>query len=292
MLPDTKHCLICRRPNRTLHWHRDLETSDIWVYCVGKCQRGYSLKQYCSLGDILPEDLLKGDFEFQEAKSNEIQAMQWPAKFIPLNDPRAAPGVKYIRGRGLSLDSDMYYDIDRDGIVFPYYFDKHFCGAQIRFIKDNFNKSGDLQKVDTVPGTRLGMLFGLWNQTKFFTNVKAVGVCEGYFNALSLQQAFNTKYGGVANNPWKFISTSGCNVSLHHREVLKELKDNNIKIICAYDHDEAGLAGLNKMIKAECLTHFSTTQDTDKDWNDMLLKDGPHHTATRFLMNLKAAANV
>lgn len=282
----TKHCLICNRPNQTLHWHKDAETGDIWVYCIGKCQRGYSLRQYVYGAGLSLSEFLKNEFEFRESAPNEVQVMKWPVKFIPLSDPRAEKGVKYVKSRGLSLDGDMYYDDDREGIVFPYYFDNHFCGAQIRFIKTRLNKDGDEQKIDTLPGTRLSMLFGLWNQSRFLTNIKAVGVCEGYFNALSLQQAFNLKYGGVANNPWKFICTSGCNVSKHHQEALIELKQQGIKVIGAFDADEPGRDGIAKMAKGDCITHISTTQDTDLDWNDMLKRHGHEAIAELFLKNM------
>lgn len=285
-MKDTKHCLICQRPNATLHWHKDAETGDIWVWCQGVCQRGYSLRQYCYLAGVSLADFLSGDFDFKETTPNELQVMNWPVKFIPLSDPRAQKGVNYVRSRGLNLDGDMYYDIDREGIVFPYYFENHFCGAQIRFIKTRINKDGDEQKIDTLPGTRLGMLFGLWNQSQFVTDTKAIGICEGYFNALSLQQAFNLKYGGVAKNPWKFISTSGCNVTKHHQEVLRELGQQNIKVIGAYDADEAGLEGLAKMIKADCASYISTTQDNKLDWNDLLKKEGHEAVAKRFLANM------
>jgi len=283
----TKHCLICNRPNQTLYWHKDPETEDIWVYCKGVCQRGYSLRQYCFLGGISLPDFLKGDFDFKEATPNEVQVMKWPSKFIPLSDPRAQKGVDYIKSRGLNLDGDMYFDVDREGIVFPYYFLDHFCGAQIRFLETRINNNGDEQKIDTLPGTRLGMLFGLWNQGPFITNIKAVGVCEGYFNALSLQQAFNIKYGGITKNPWKFISTSGCNVTKHHQEVLAELCASNIKVIGAYDADEAGQEGIAKAIKAKCLTHFSSTFDNELDWNDLLKREGHNAIAERFLKNLQ-----
>lgn len=286
MIGDTKHCLICKRSNNTLHWHKDPESGDIWVWCQGKCQRGYSLRQYCYLAEISLPEFLKGNFDFREAPPNEIQVMKWPLKFIPLSDPRAEKGVSYIKSRGLNLDGDMYYDMEREGIVFPYYFDNHFCGAQVRFIQTRINKDGDEQKIDTLPGTRLGMLFGLWNQSKFVTNVRAVGVCEGYFNALALQQAFNLKYGGVTNNPWKFICTSGCNATKHHQDVMRELRQQNIKVIGCYDADEAGLEGIAKMVKSECVTHISTTQDTSRDWNDVLRDEGHEALATRFLANM------
>jgi len=244
------------------------------------------------MGEVSLPEFLKGDFEFKEATPNELQVMKWPVKFIPLSDPRAQKGVDYILGRGLNLDGDMYYDVEREGIVFPYYFQDHFCGAQIRFLETRLNKDGDEQKIDTLPGTRLGMLFGLWNQGPFITDVKAVGVCEGYFNALSLQQAFNLKYGGVAKNPWKFICTSGCNVTKHHQEVLQELRGQNIKVIAAYDADEAGREGIAKAAKFECITHYATTCDDEMDWNDVLKKEGHKEVAQRFLSNLQKVGNV
>lgn len=286
MIGDTKHCLICKRSNATLHWHKDSETGDIWCWCQGVCQRGYSLRQYCYIAEISLPDFLKGNFDFKESTPNELQVMKWPIKFIPLSDPRAQKGVDYVRSRGLNLDGDMYYDMEREGIVFPYYFENHYCGAQIRFVQTRINKDGDEQKIDTVPGTRLGMLFGLWNQSKFITNIRAVGVCEGYFNALALQQSFNLKYGGVANNPWKFICTSGCNVTKHHQEVLQELGGQNIKIIGAYDADEAGLEGLAKMVKYDCASYISTTKDSSNDWNDVLKQEGHEAVAKKFLANM------
>ena len=231
-------------------------------------------------------EFLKGDFDF-----NVLYVMNWPLKFIPLSDPRAEKGVKYVQKRGLNLDGDMYYDIEREGIVFPYYFEDHFCGAQIRFLETRINKSGDVQKIDTLPGTRLGMLFGLWNQGRFVTDIKAVGVCEGYFNAISLQQAFNIKYGGVVNNPWKFICTSGCNVTKHHQEVLQELVAANIKVIGAFDADEAGREGLAKAVKHNCITHYSSTLDDEQDWNDVLKNEGHEAVARRFLNNLQRIQN-
>ena len=281
----TKHCLICQRPNQTLHWHKDPETGDIWCWCQGTCHRGYSLRQYTHQAGISLADFLKGSFDFNESAPNEVSVMRWPAKFLPLSDPRAQEGVDYVKRRGLLLDGDMYYDEERKGIVFPYYFDNHFCGAQIRFITPRVNKDGDEQKIDTLPGTRLSLLFGLWNQSRFLTNIKAVGVCEGYFNALSLQQAFNLKYGGVVHNPFKFICTSGCNVSKHHQEALSELLEQGIKVVGAFDADEPGLEGLAKMIKGKCVSHIATTRDTTSDWNDMLQAHGHDALALLFLKN-------
>lgn len=284
----TKKCLICKdgRRNDCLHWHVG-DDGGYWVWCQGKCQRAYSIRQYCHQAGIdMPTFLKGGDFTFKEAPPNELTPMEFPKRFIPLSDPRSAPGVEYIKSRGLSPQGDMYYDIEREGIVFPYYFENHFCGAQTRFIVPKVHPDGEIQKIDTVPGTRLGLLFGLWNQTRFVTNIKAVVVCEGYINALSLQQAFNLKYGGVSNNPWKFLCTSGAGISAHHKETLKELKDQNIKVIAALDTDDAGMKGLKKLKEAGAISHYALTGRTE-DWNDLLKEMTPNDLAEFFLSTVR-----
>jgi DNA primase len=204
-----------------------------------------------------------------------------------MSDPRAEDGVSYIKSRGLTLEGDIYYDLDNNGIVFPYYYENYFCGAQIRFIEEKINKDGDPWKITTLPGTRLGLLFGMWNQTNLMPQVKAVVICEGYFNALSLQQALNDKYGSVSRNPWKFICASGSGVSDHQAQALKDLKERGHKVIGAFDSDEAGLKGLKKLIDKNCVTHYSLTEDNDQDWNDVLKLNGHEYLANLFLKNIK-----
>lgn len=282
---NTKKCLICKggRKNDCLHWHRDLDSGDIWVYCVGKCQRSYSLYAYCHYAGISLPDFLKGDFDFREAPPNEVSVMSWPARFIPLSDMRAHPAVDYIKSRGLTPEGDMYYDVERNGVVFPYYFENHFCGAQTRFIVPKVHPDGEVQKMDTLPGTRLGLLFYGWNQSRFIGNVKAVVVTEGAFDAISINQALNLVYGGIANNPWRAISCSGAGATKHHQEVLKELKDQGIKVVIAPDSDEAGMKMLKKFVSAGACTHYAMTNDT-RDWND-LLKEMSYEKFARFFLS-------
>ena len=254
----------------------------MWIWC-NKCDRGYSLKDYCRRAGISMTDFLSGDFQFEESRPNEVNAIAWPVNFIPLSDPRAKKGVEYIKSRGLTLEGDMYYDVDSEGIVFPYYFGSHFCGAQVRFLEARKNEDGSPWKITTLPGTRLGLLFGMWNQEKFLTDIKAVVVCEGYFNALSLQQAFNGRYGGISRNPFKFIAASGSGVSDHQAETLKDLKDRGFKVIGAFDTDEAGFKGIGKMKDRECLTHYAVTGQINRDWNELLREYGHDGLATFFL---------
>lgn len=296
MKRDNRWCLICQPRNRTIYWHQtepekmaaNPRLDPFWCYC-NKCDRAYSLTQYCETAGIDKEQFIDGgDFVIQEAQPNEVNAMAWPAKFIPLSDPRSIKGVEYIKSRGLNIEGDMYYDLEEEGIVFPYYFENQFCGAQVRFIKERINEDGDKWKITTLPGTRLGLLFGMWNQSKLMSQIKGIVVCEGYFNAVSLQQAFNIKYGGISNNPWKFICASGSGVSDHQAETLKLLKEEGYRVFGGFDTDEAGFKGLKKLIDANALTHFSSTAEVGIDWNDILQRDGYEALAKLFLSNTQS----
>lgn len=283
---NTKKCLICKRPNNTLHWHTDPDNGDIWVWCNGKCQRGYSLRSYCHTAGVDLNEFLAGDFDFQEATPNEVSRLDWPQHFVSLSDPRAKKGVDYIKSRGLELKGDMYFDIESEAVVFPYYFSSVFVGAQTRLLKPWVNKDGEETKMLTLPGTRLGLVFYGWNQDPFVTNVKGVVVCEGAFNALSIQQALDKAYGGVLKNPFKVVATSGCGTTKHQIEKLKELKEAGKKIIVAFDSDEPGLKGVRKMIQAEVATHHALTGDTAIDWNDVLKENGPKEAAKIFMKSI------
>lgn len=283
---DNRWCLICKPRNRTLYWHIDPDTKQLWCFC-NKCDRGYSIQEYCFKADIDITDFLQGDFHYEEAKPNEVQAQAWPARFIPISDPRSEAAVKYINARGLTLDGDMYYDLDRHGIVFPYYLGNHFVGAQTRFIVPRKLENGDEQKMDTMPGTRLGLLFYGWNQSRFMGDVKGVIVTEGAFNSISINQALNIAYSGISRNPWRGISASGSGLSTHQAETLKELKNQGLKVVIAPDTDPAGQKMLNKAIEADAVTHYAITGDTDKDWNDVLKQMGHKEFAKFFINSIK-----
>ncbi|CAM6003887.1 unnamed protein product [Sphagnum balticum] len=258
----------------------------MWVYCVGKCQRGYSIRSYCYHAGIDLPEFLKGDFDFKEAPPNELQVMNWPARYIPLSDTRAEAGIEYIRGRGLTLEGDWYYDIERNGIVFPYYFDNHFCGAQVRFIEPRVHPDGEVQKMDTLPSTRLGLLIYNWNQQRFVGNVKGVIVTEGSFDCISINQALNLAYGGISNNPWRAVSCSGAGATKHHLEAFKELKEQGLKVVVAGDFDDAGMKMLKKFKDASAATHYALTERTE-DWNACLEEMGHEEFAKFFIRCIK-----
>lgn len=285
---NTKRCLICKRHNNTLHWHSDTDTGNIWVWCNGKCQRGYGLREYCHMADVDLNEFLKMDFDFTEAAPNEVSRLDWPNYYVPLSDPRAKVGVEYIKSRGLKPKGDMYYDIKGNSIVFPYYFGSTFVGAQMRLIDPWTKEDGNQVKILTMPGSRTGLLFYNWNQEAFITEVKGVIVCEGAFNVLALQQSLDSVYGGVLKNPWKVVATSGCGTTTHQMDKLKELKDAGLKVVCAFDSDEPGLDGLRKLVDNEVITHYSLVEDTDLDWNDMLLKLGAEELTKYFLSRINA----
>lgn len=284
---NTKKCLICNegRKNNTLYWHKDPDTSEMWCWC-NKCNRGYSMRSYCHAAGLSLQEFLSGDFDVQEAKPNEVTAQAWPSRFVPLSDPRAEEGVEYIKTRGLLLEGDMYYDMERKGIVFPYYFDNTFCGAQTRFLVPKIHDDGEVQKMDTLPGTRLGLLFYGWNQSRFIGDVKGVIVCEGSFNSISINQALNLVYGGIARNPWRAIACSGSGATKFHQEALKELKDQGMKIVVAPDTDEAGMKMLKKFKDSDTATHYALTGCTE-DWNEVCKRLGHLDFAKYFLSTVK-----
>ncbi len=287
---DNRWCLICQPRNRTLYWHLK-EDGSIFCWC-NKCDRAYSLTQYCEIAGIDKEQFIDGgDFVIQEAQPNEVNAMAWPAKFIPLSDPRSVKGVEYIKSRGLNIEGDMYYDLEEEGIVFPYYFENQFCGAQVRFIKERINEDGDKWKITTLPGTRLGLLFYGWNQAKLMAQIKGIIVCEGAFNAISIQQAFNKRYGGLSRCPWRVIACSGSGATEFQTETLKELREQGYKIIIAADTDEAGIKMFNKYREAGAATHYAFTNDTTKDWN-VLLKELGHDEFATFVLKSITAVDV
>lgn len=284
---NSKKCLICKKSNNTLHWHTDPDTNAIWVWCIGGCQRGYSLQSYCHTAGVNLTEFLKGDFDFQEAKPLEVTRLEWPTSYISLADPRAEEGVKYLKGRGVEIKGDMYYDLEKEAIVFPYYVGNTFCGAQTRLLKPWTNADGDTTKILTMPGTRLGLVFYNWNQDAFVTNIKAIVICEGAINAISIQQALNNMYGGILKNPFKVVATSGCGTTHYQMDKLKEMKDAGKKIIVAFDSDEPGMKGLNKMIKHEVATHYAITGDSAIDWNDIVGTQGGKFLADFFIKNIK-----
>jgi phage/plasmid primase-like uncharacterized protein len=214
--------------------------------------------------------------------------MEWPTNFVSMADPLAAPGAEYVKSRGLSLDGDMYYDIDRKGIAFPYYFGGHFCGAQVRFITPWLDKDGNKRKIDTIPGTRLGLLFYGWDQGQFPADVKFLVVVEGAFNALSINQAFAETYGGITKSPWRAVACSGSGATKHQREAMKELSNNGLKIIIAPDRDEAGLKMLEKFLAYNVTNLSAIPPETDKDWNDYFKELGPKAFAEWFLSRIKS----
>jgi hypothetical protein len=248
---------------------------------VGVCQRGYSFWEYCKLADLSPNEFLKNDFHFKEVEAGVVNKLTWPQSFISMSDPRAKRGVDYIKSRGLMPDDDMFYDMRREGIVFPYYVDNTFCGAQVRLVKEYVDQDGNSRKVDTMPGTRLGLLFYGWNQQPL-PNVKGLIVCEGAINALSLQQVLNHVYGGVVRNPWRAIATSGSGLSRHHIEVLQEQILLGKAVVVAPDSDEAGFKMYRKANENGACTHVAFT-DSNMDWNDLLKKIGKTELAKLFM---------
>jgi len=284
-----KSCLICKGgvKNDCLYFHKDLETGDIWLWCQGKCQRGYHLFDYCHRAGLSVRDFLKLRIDFEEAKPNEVNAMGWPRSFLNLSDPKSRSGVEYLSTRGLDPTPDMFFDSENNGVVLAYYMDSTFVGAQVRFIEPRYLEDGSPWKITTLPGTRLGYLFWGWSQNPLPPQVKYLVVTEGAFNAAALQQALNTQYGGILTNPYRCIATSGSGVSQYQRDKLKDVLETGVKVIAAPDSDDAGLKMLEKMQQSASCSHYALVAENGKDWNDLLIKLGDIQLAKYFVSRLR-----
>jgi hypothetical protein len=256
------------------------------VWCCS-CGRGYSLYSYVDKAGISLKEFLTLDFEFTEAVNNEVRKMEFPKSFLSLSNTLSQPGLDYLKSRNIQPVGDIYYDIKRNGIVFTYFFQNVFVGAQIRLIEPKKHDDGSTQKIDTLPGTRLGLIFYNYNQTAFLQDIKYVIVTEGAFNTLAIQQSLLKKYKSILNCPYVVMACSGSGSSQHHIDIVKSFKDRGIKTILAFDTDEAGLKGLKKFATAKAITHYSLTQDTEKDWNDILIEKGEEGVIKTLFTNLK-----
>jgi Toprim-like len=286
----TKKCLICKdgKKNDCLHWHESDDDGPPWVWCAGKCQRAYSIYEYTAAAGLTLGAFLKQKFDIKEAPPNEVRRIDWPKSFIPLFDQRSKPALEYLKSRGIDANDGMYYDVQRNGIVFPYYFDQAFVGAQIRFIEPWTDYDGAVRKIDTIPGTRLGLLFYGWNQSPFLPNIKGVIVTEGAFNAKCIDQALSNIYGGILKNPWKCIAASGSGASKHQIDTVRSLKESGLKVVIAPDSDDAGMKMFEKFAKENALTHYAFTEDSKLDWNDFSQTMSREEFARWFLGRIKS----
>lgn len=283
----TKKCLICKRPNDTLHYHESSDGGLPWIWCNGPCARAYSMYEYSALAGLTLGEFLKNKFDIREAPPDTVQKMLWPSNFIPLFDQRAKPGLDYLKSRGIDPDDGMYYDTQREGIVFPYFYEQTFVGAQVRFIKPFEDYDGRVRKIDTVPGTRLSYLFYGWSQLSMLPHIKGIIITEGAFNSLAIGQALNHVYGGVLKNPWKCIALSGSGASKHQTDTIRELKESGLKVVMAADSDPAGEKCFEKFLKVEAITHYAFTEDSTLDWNDVSKQMPKEEFARWFLGKVK-----
>jgi hypothetical protein len=288
-MSSARRCKICNKPRDTLYvnWN---DNGDIWLYCCS-CGKSYNVLEYCKMtGTDYRDIVLNGNINFNNrTNKNEVNRLDWPAHFISLLDSRAYRGKEYLKERGLRVEGDIFYDIKRNGIVFPLYYEMYFCGAQIRLINPMTNEYGQETKMISMPGTRTSILIYNWNQLSFLLDVKNIVITEGAFNCLSLMQAFDSLYLNKLSNPYKVLALSGSGSSHHHIKKIKELKDKGYNIIIAGDNDQAGLKMISKFIKEKALTHFSLPKKEIGDWNDIMKEKGEEELIKVFLSNMENA---
>ena len=284
----SRRCLDCNSNHNTLYYHYD-RYKTAFKYC-NKCGGSRDLDEYCAEHgiDVPTEEQINRIITSDSSNDKELEVMSWPKHFIPLWQDQAKPGIEYLKSRGIEPSDGMYFDVEQNGIVFPYYHGSSCVGAQVRFIEPQI-KDGKPWKITTVKGTKLTKLFYGWNQGDLPHYVKNLVVTEGAFNAIALQQTFNHHFKSATKNPYRFVAASGSSLGKYRKEILSELKAEGIRVILAADSDEAGLAMFQDACEAECITHWSTVSKDGVDWNDVLIEGGEKELLAEFLKNLKKA---
>ena len=281
----SKRCLTCRANHATLYYHRD-KYGTPWIYC-NKCSDSMDLEDYCLMHGInMPTEEEVAKVVSDDPNDRELHRLEWPKYFIPLWDKRSESGVEYLKSRCLEPSDGMFYDMQQDGIVLPYYYENTCVGAQVRFIRPR-EKDGKTWKITTIPGTKLGKLFYGWNQAELPQSVKYLVITEGAFNAIALQQTFNRHYGGATKNPYRFAAASGSSIGSYRADVLRDEIERGKRVILAADPDQAGVKMLEEAIKDGCITHYTTSTTDGVDWNDILKQDGEDALKLEFLSNLR-----
>ena len=268
---DFKKCLICKRPNDTLYFHK--KEKNILVYCSGKCQRSYTLSDYCLYSGLTLSQFLKhSDLSFaKEETKGELNAIKFPNYLISMGSNEASAGREYLHKRGLDVFGNWFYDAMNKGIFFPYYYRSTFVGGQTRII----NPTGP--KVITITGTRNSLLFFNWDQTMLVGKTNVV-VCEGAFNCLSIEKALSMTEVGKTT---LCVALSGSGVSDHQADVLHQVLKAGCKVTWASDFDEAGKKMLKKAIQKGVVSRF--VFPVEGDWNDVLIKQGAYNLCQMFL---------
>lgn len=258
-----KNCRICKANHATLYWHK--HKNNIKVFCC-KCGKLYSLNEYASLSNIPKETILSNlsDDEFKDSFDTIIQEIQLPKTLISLFDNSSKKGRDYLQKRKIEIYTDLLYDYKREGIAQLLYKEGIIIGCQIRLI----NPQEDQSKIISLKGTKKSLSFFGWNCD--FINLKGIDVVfvtEGAFDSLSIKTIFKK------NKNIKAIATLGCKTSKIQIEYLKKIKERGIKVICAFDGDEAGIEGRNLLIKEKAINYFIDNKGCE-DWNDILIKKG------------------
>jgi len=283
MAGNLSYCPLCKRRRKTAYWNYD-EEKNIWMHCCA-CNATYTLAALTKRVGIKVAmkylDRIKNNIiQPSDTASDSLQRIAWPADYISINSTIAKEGQDYILSRGLSLEGQLYYDKEINGIVFPLYYQGVFCGAQTRLIVPWIKEDGKPQKMTTLEGTKKSLLFYNWDQNPFPRLYKGIIVTEGAFDTLAIEQALNALYGPITN-PFKTIATMGSGVSEYQVSVLNGLKEAGYKVILAPDFDPAGFIMFDKSKKA--ITHVMTTDEKGKDWN-MLLKEMGHVEFAKYIL--------
>ena len=142
----------------------------------------------------------------EENDVEELTIIEWPEKYLKIDDPDAYLGLKYLQSRGVSLEIANYYSIrysiEKKRVCFPVYDGKDLIGWQGRLIYESDN----IPKALTSKGLKKGHALMFASLVPY--NPPHLVVCEGPIDAIKMhfvKNAVATMGKGVSSQQIKKI---------------------------------------------------------------------------------------
>lgn len=120
-------------------------------------------------------------------------AAQYPLGIFPYGTRQFVPALKYLLGRGVTIqqmiDYELQYDIKQQRVVFPVTYNKMLIGWQGRYINDCIKKNREgevvyrIPKILTSAGLTGGRFFMFWDQSLTHPSDSVI-LCEGPVSGL------------------------------------------------------------------------------------------------------------
>ena len=214
----------------------------------------YDNGMYCfSCEQSYQSEKITEELEFEKGVMEIIEKEDW------LKWPYNRTGYEGDRDRKILRSTMEFYGVKAttNEYAFPFYKDNHLVGLKLR------NRN---EKTFTSQG-KTSDLFGLH---KFPGSYRKVIITEGEFDALAVAQSIYKQYQRYY--PVLSIgSVSNTNLLLENRSWLRQQEE----VVLWFDNDEQGAKATKKAIKIIGQDKARMVTTSEKDANDLLIKEGP-----------------